>query len=396
MTIDFGEFVRLFNIENRDDWLLGLRVDQQGVWKGSITKQAMDSLTPYELEVVSQTMEVEETYPILRFPTTRRDIDWFLERLDMNREDFPHYNKDDFWFNEDELISCSELLIHWCGNNFDKGEFNELSNGLARLAQEGEVRIYDLNHSEYLEKEDLCDGFLFTSECISPEDAEKARVLLGLRQQGINLVDWSGEKFISIYGASLRIAWDRYPDKKASGQLNDYIYIGLERHRQYKALHKDIDEGLIDVFDPEGERIRNGCVEDCSLMRLSDLNQWLSKNIPSIRINAENCHSIPIELKQQSSNQSLTTIETGKTVANNERKRFRQIKALIQTIEKLGFDPLALEVGDSQKGTIHKGCLEDHKGTSLFTDSRETFNGIWKDAASGKYDLKIVVINRCG
>lgn len=191
---------------------------------------------------------------------------------------------DDLSFEEYELIPCSELLTRWCGNHFDRDGYKELSNGLVRLAQEGKIRIYDSNYSEYLEQENVCDGFFFTSECISPEDAEKARVLLGVRQYGTDFVDWHGELFISVYGASVWIARKRYPDKAVSGQLNDDIYVGLERDRQYKELLKDIDEGLIDVFAPEGERVKNGSIEGCSLMRLSDLNKWLAVNIPNIRI----------------------------------------------------------------------------------------------------------------
>jgi hypothetical protein len=76
-----------------------------------------------------------------------------------------------------------------------------------------------------------------------------------------------------------------------------------------------------------------------------------------------------------------------------KKRRIQQIDALIETIIGMGLNPLSLVVGDGVKKTIHEKCLEDHAGEGLFTSSKDTFNGIWKDAASVTYGEKLKVIN---
>lgn len=234
------------------------------------------------VESIQQVATTPETtfLPPVSDKGLNRTIIPFEEGLRLRRDDI-----NDIWFYEDELIDCSSLLVLWCGRYFDRDEHQKLSDGLAELAEAGEVRIYDINYACFMSPSELCKGFTFTGEKISRRDAEKARVCLGVSLHGTEFVDWHGELFISVYGAAVRMAWAAYPDKVGTKDIGNEVWIGLEIRHRFDDLEKAIEYGELYQYNPDtGGKCGYARAEDYSLLSLSALNEWLSKNAPKIRI----------------------------------------------------------------------------------------------------------------
>lgn len=270
-------------------------VKTDGVWIRKIDEHTLSILLPEELAIATRHPEKDLSKPVLAFPATRQQLNKFLAFYHFRCDDFPNldelnkkYQDDDFSDlipYEDELIDCGELLVRWCGRNFQADTHKAINEEFIKLVAAGEVVIFDSNYDRFMCSDEVGNGFFFTSEQISRKDAERARVLLGIKQHGVDFVGWHGEQLISVYGAAVRMAWADFPEKAKSKEIEEVVCTGLQIYRRFEQLEKAIEQGELTQYDPtSGDLIQEGHSDDFNLLRLSDLNQWLAKNIPKIRI----------------------------------------------------------------------------------------------------------------